>query len=81
VLLADISNDADGPDALLASGDPNADENLLAEEEKDEWYGLEYTLALSTRERRASDTHSFSAGEHSKVAFFRTCLGVFIAQS
>ncbi|KAJ7849313.1 hypothetical protein B0H13DRAFT_2674727 [Mycena leptocephala] len=66
VLLADISNDADGPDALLASGDPNADENLLAEDDKDEWYGLEYTLALSTRERRASDTHSFSAGEHSK---------------
>ncbi|KAJ7179557.1 hypothetical protein C8R46DRAFT_1074086 [Mycena filopes] len=66
-LLADISNDADSPDAaLLTSGDPDADGSALAEDDKDEWYGLEYTLELSTRERRASETHSFSGGEHSK---------------
>lgn len=39
----------------------------LIADDKDEWYGLEYTLELSTRERRPSDTQSFSAGEHSKV--------------
>lgn len=33
-----------------------------------EWYGLEYTLELSCRERRASECiDSCSAGEHSKV--------------
>ncbi|KAJ6516372.1 hypothetical protein C8R45DRAFT_959919 [Mycena sanguinolenta] len=65
VLLADIS-DAPADDAALTSGDPQVDGNLLAEDDKDEWFGLEYTLELSTRERRASETHSFSAGEHSK---------------
>ncbi|KAF7354893.1 MFS domain-containing protein [Mycena sanguinolenta] len=65
VLLADIS-DAPADDAVLTSGDSQAGGNLLAEDDKDEWFGLEYTLELSTRERRASETHSFSAGEHSK---------------
>ncbi|KAF9464273.1 hypothetical protein BDZ94DRAFT_1308053 [Collybia nuda] len=32
----------------------------------DEWFGLEYTLELSTRERRPSGAQSFSVGEHSK---------------
>ncbi|KAJ6543865.1 hypothetical protein B0H19DRAFT_1168702 [Mycena capillaripes] len=66
VLLADITNDADRPDVLLPSDDLNADENLGADDDKEEWYGLEYTLELSARERRASETHSFSVGEHSK---------------
>lgn len=36
-------------------------------DDRDEWYGLEYTLELSSRERRPSDTQSLSPGEHSKV--------------
>ncbi|KAJ6510288.1 hypothetical protein C8R47DRAFT_1097445 [Mycena vitilis] len=64
-LLADISDDADGPDALLSPGDPNVEGSIVGEDDNDEWYGLEYTLELSTRERRASETHS-SVGEHSK---------------
>ncbi|KAJ7667563.1 hypothetical protein DFH06DRAFT_1182872 [Mycena polygramma] len=59
-LLADISDDADGPDALLSPGDPNLVGNNVGEDDNDEWYGLEYTLELSTRERRASETHSSS---------------------
>ncbi|KAF8816513.1 hypothetical protein BYT27DRAFT_7077083 [Phlegmacium glaucopus] len=35
-------------------------------DDPEEWYGLEYTLELSSRERHPSDTQSFSAGEHSK---------------
>ncbi|KAJ7163810.1 hypothetical protein C8R43DRAFT_1168403 [Mycena crocata] len=65
-LLADISNDTDTPEVLLenellahASGNTDIDD-------QDEWYGLEYTLELSNRERRASETHSLSGGEHSK---------------
>lgn len=70
VLLADISSTADtDADALLASVDPNVGGTLAAEDDKDEWFGLEYTLELSTRERRASETHSFSGGEHSKVTY------------
>ncbi|KAJ7762757.1 hypothetical protein DFH07DRAFT_813353 [Mycena maculata] len=65
-LLADISSDADSPDALLSSGDSEANVSADVTDDKDEWYGLEYTLELSTRERRASGTHSFSPGEHSK---------------
>ncbi|KAJ7727948.1 hypothetical protein B0H16DRAFT_1331305 [Mycena metata] len=65
--IVHISSDADGPDsALLTTGDVNADGSVIIEDDKDEWYGLEYTLELSTRERRASETHSFSGGEHSK---------------
>ncbi|KAJ6567368.1 hypothetical protein DFH09DRAFT_1156767 [Mycena vulgaris] len=61
VLLADISSDVVAGDAGAgAVGD------AAPEDDKDEWYGLEYTLELSTRERRASETQSFSAGEHSK---------------
>ncbi|KAF8211612.1 hypothetical protein K438DRAFT_1807604 [Mycena galopus ATCC 62051] len=68
VLLADISDAPADANPPLASGDlnVNVDGNLLSEDDKDEWFGLEYTLELSTRERRASETHSFSAGEHSK---------------
>ncbi|KAJ7477216.1 hypothetical protein B0H11DRAFT_1296087 [Mycena galericulata] len=66
-LLADISGDADSPEALiLSSGDLDANAPVISKEDKDEWYGLEYTLELSTRERRASETHSSTAGEHSK---------------
>lgn len=37
-------------------------------DDPEEWYGLEYTLELSSRERQPSDTQSFSeGGEHSKV--------------
>jgi len=37
-------------------------------DDPEDWYGLEYTLELSSRERQPSDTQSFSAGgEHSKV--------------
>ena len=37
-------------------------------DDPEEWYGLEYTLEMSSRERQPSDTESFSAGgEHSKV--------------
>ncbi|KAF9268372.1 hypothetical protein L218DRAFT_612458 [Marasmius fiardii PR-910] len=37
-------------------------------DEAEGWYGLEYTLALSVKERRASETYSYdeSAGEFSK---------------
>ncbi|KAJ7122913.1 hypothetical protein C8R44DRAFT_852693 [Mycena epipterygia] len=62
-LLADISNESD---AALVSDTPASGGDGGDEDDKDEWYGLEYTLELSTRERRASETHSFSAGEHSK---------------
>ncbi|KAJ7209082.1 hypothetical protein C8J57DRAFT_331981 [Mycena rebaudengoi] len=40
--------------------------DVAPEDDKDEWYGLEYTLELSIRERRALDMHSFAAREHSK---------------
>ncbi|KAJ7250319.1 hypothetical protein C8J57DRAFT_1521325 [Mycena rebaudengoi] len=40
--------------------------DVAPENDKDECYGLEYSLELSTRERRALDMHSFAAGEHSK---------------
>ncbi|KAJ7067868.1 hypothetical protein C8F01DRAFT_1116061 [Mycena amicta] len=43
----------------------NVGTGVLAED-ADEWYGLEYTLELSTRERRASETPAVSTGEHSK---------------
>ena len=40
-------------------------------DDPEEWYGLEYTLELSSRERQPSDTQSFSSGgEHSKVYLF-----------
>ena len=35
--------------------------------DRDEWYGLEYALELSSWERCPCDTQSLSAGEHSKV--------------
>ena len=38
-----------------------------ATDDSDEWYGLEYTLELSSREPRPSNTQSLSPGEHSKV--------------
>ncbi|KAJ7087285.1 hypothetical protein B0H15DRAFT_843371 [Mycena belliarum] len=45
-----------------------SDGALSVADDADEWYGLEYTLALSTRERRASEVGApcGSAGEHSK---------------
>ncbi|KAJ6627358.1 hypothetical protein B0H10DRAFT_2210301 [Mycena sp. CBHHK59/15] len=58
-LLEDLAGPADAP-----LGDAGLD--VAAGDDGDEWYGLEYMLELSTRERRASDPHSFSAGEHSK---------------
>ncbi|KAJ7229119.1 hypothetical protein GGX14DRAFT_539045 [Mycena pura] len=61
-LLADLPSDADGADALSL----DLGEDFRPGDDKDEWYGLEYTLQLSTRERHASETHAFSAGEHSK---------------
>lgn len=54
----------------IPSADPLSNQELNTPiDDKDEWYGLEYTLELSSRERHPSDTQSFSAGEHSKVAF------------
>ncbi|RDB15664.1 hypothetical protein Hypma_003987 [Hypsizygus marmoreus] len=47
-----------------ATMDPNQSAGVL--DDRDEWYGLEYTLELSCRDRLPSDTKSFSAGEHSK---------------
>ncbi|KAF9563349.1 hypothetical protein CPC08DRAFT_816644 [Agrocybe pediades] len=45
--------------------DPGASSAIA--EDNDEWYGLEYTLELSTRERQPSNsTQSCSGGEHSK---------------
>ncbi|KAG6853171.1 hypothetical protein C0991_006349 [Blastosporella zonata] len=38
--------------------------SVAVHDDRDEWYGLEYTLAVSGRERLPSDTKS--AGEHSK---------------
>lgn len=44
------------------------DKATVVTSDADEWYGLEYTLELSCRERRASECdHDPSAGEHSKV--------------
>ena len=40
-----------------------------ASDDPEEWYGLKYTLEISSRERQPSDPQSFSAGEHSKVNF------------
>ncbi|KAJ7666533.1 hypothetical protein B0H17DRAFT_1089590, partial [Mycena rosella] len=56
-LLADISSD---PPAAEGAG------TAAPVDDTDEWYGLEYTLELSTRERRASETQVVSVGEHSK---------------
>ncbi|PPQ83648.1 hypothetical protein CVT25_006254 [Psilocybe cyanescens] len=39
---------------------------LNTHEDPEEWYGLEYTLEMSSRERQPSESQSFSAGEHSK---------------
>ncbi|EDR04915.1 uncharacterized protein LACBIDRAFT_303794 [Laccaria bicolor S238N-H82] len=52
---------------IPSAEDPLSNQDLNTPmEDKDEWYGLEYTLELSSRERHPSDTQSFSAGEHSK---------------
>lgn len=53
MLIADISNET--PDSMEEALDKGSD---------DEWFGLEYTIELSKRDRRGSET---SAGEHSKV--------------
>ena len=45
-------------------------------DDPEEWYGLEYTIELSSRERQPSDTQSFSAGEHSKVWVILTLLAL-----
>ncbi|KAL5508540.1 hypothetical protein ACEPAH_6159 [Sanghuangporus vaninii] len=57
-LLADIS----GP---LAPSDTKA-EAVNADDDVGDWWGLEYTLELSRRDSRASDTSSSTTGEHSK---------------
>ncbi|KAJ7638387.1 hypothetical protein FB45DRAFT_902689 [Roridomyces roridus] len=62
-LLVDISVDTDNTEA---SEDGQLDVDSISVEDKEEWYGLEYTLELSTRERRVSETQVHSAGEHSK---------------
>ncbi|KAK1220257.1 hypothetical protein PQX77_016993 [Marasmius sp. AFHP31] len=53
-LIEDVASDNAGADRL--------------EYNDDGWYGLEYTLELSVKERRASETYSYdeSAGEFSK---------------
>lgn len=61
-------------DALIAdisSGPPPLVPEEAVEQEEDpgeEWYGLEYTLELSRRDRRGSESGDpTSGGEHSKV--------------
>ena len=57
VLIADISNDrTDDTSSALSVTDND-----------DEWVGLEETIELSLRERRASDCQAPSVGEFSKV--------------
>ncbi|KAF7331702.1 MFS domain-containing protein [Mycena kentingensis (nom. inval.)] len=58
-LLDDITNDVcvDAPITMPA---------VAAADDADEWFGLDYALELSTRERRASETPTISTGEHSK---------------
>ncbi|KAF8966506.1 hypothetical protein BDZ97DRAFT_1808194 [Flammula alnicola] len=46
-------------------GEPATNSPALVDDQA-EWYGLEYTLELSSRERQPSDTQSISAGEHSR---------------
>lgn len=50
-------------------------------DDPEEWYGLEYTLELSSRSRQPSDTQSFSAGEHSKVNFVPLSHSLFASGS
>ncbi|EPQ59708.1 hypothetical protein GLOTRDRAFT_126006 [Gloeophyllum trabeum ATCC 11539] len=57
-LLADITNDRLG---LQESHTPAAVEDDIGE-----WVGLEYTLELSRRDRRPSELHTPTPGEHSK---------------
>lgn len=40
---------------------------MTANDDTGEWWGLQYTLELSRRDSRASDTSSSTTGEHSKV--------------
>lgn len=59
--------DADG--VPIQGGERTAE---TAPDDSEEWFGLEYTLELSNRERRASESlapldPSESVGEHSKV--------------
>ncbi|KAF7301268.1 MFS domain-containing protein [Mycena indigotica] len=57
----------DCDDTLLDDISSEAEEaKVVAPEDSEEWYGLEYTLELSTRQRRASETPEISTGEHSK---------------
>lgn len=55
-LIADITNDVN---------------HVVVEpvnmEDIEEWWGLQYTLELSRRDSRASDSSSNHTGEHSKV--------------
>lgn len=54
---------------LFEPGVIEADAFTPIEDEEEEWYGLEYALELSAKERQPSDTQS-SAGEHSRVISF-----------
>ncbi|KAF8075880.1 hypothetical protein FPV67DRAFT_1664201 [Lyophyllum atratum] len=58
--ISNTSNDVIGPDLNVAQNH----QLVAVRDERDEWYGLEYTLELSCRERLPSDTKS--AGEHSR---------------
>ncbi len=55
-LLADVS-----------VGSTSATEKTSCDEE---WYGLEYTIELSRRDRKASEASTSTAGEHSRVCIF-----------
>lgn len=56
-----VSNFADEPSAVLF-------QEVISNDLPEDWYGLEYTLELSRRDRRGSKDHpDISAGEHSKV--------------
>lgn len=54
-------------------------QDVNANGDSGEWWGLQYTLELSRRDSRASDTSSSTTGEHSKVCtlsfFICTLLG------
>ncbi|KDR74379.1 hypothetical protein GALMADRAFT_141424 [Galerina marginata CBS 339.88] len=70
-------NDVFGRQTPDAAGDSGA-----VIDDPDEWYGLEYTLEVSSRDRQPSQTQSFSAGEHSKsreswAAIHRGCIHPF----